>query len=104
MPDYERIRAAQERLLTDTATITGEDGVVKASNVPARLSGTGYRPDERVIAGRLGAVTSYTITLPHDAVAVEGDRIAISGRTFKVIGVLRPSNLTALRCVCAEVI
>lgn len=61
------------------------------------------RPGELLIAERRSVATPYTVTLPWNSAARERDEIVSGGRTLRVIGAIRGSWDTALRCVCEEV-
>ena len=108
------LRAAQEALMTETATISRStrvpDGMggmtdalaVVASAVPCRRANT--TGSERTMAERLSAVNAWTISLPAGTNVAVGDQISVSGLVLRVRGVLANGVIeTARRCICEEI-
>ena len=98
--DYRIERAVV--IATDTRNNrTFEDQTVEEGT--CRLRADGIRPQERIIADRLGWTVSAAIDLPYDTLATPDDRILIQGRTFHIGGVIREGNLGIdATAVCEE--
>ena len=90
-----------------TETSNGAGGrsqvLTTVATAKGRIGDLGKDPQEREIAGRLGNVTPYIVTLPVGTVITEKNQLQINGRQFLVHGAARKSHQTALRVVCSEV-
>lgn len=100
LPETVYIQAA-----TETSNGAGGRSQVWATvtTTKGRIGEVGKDPQEREIAGRLGNMTPYVITLPVGTVVTEKNQLQINGRQFQVHGAARKSHQTALRLVCSEV-
>jgi hypothetical protein len=113
--ELDAIRADQNTLLPETATILDEvavsDGrggtrstwVAREDPLPARL---GVPADRRAggFAGQLTDAATYVVTFPAGTVIDERARIVIGGATYTVTGKLGPKSYeTAHRVLVAEV-
>lgn len=75
------------------------------ATVAGRVSPTGYAPDERAVAQRLGNVSSWVVTMPALTDVRVTDRLAVGSRTFEVKEVLGPRSYeVSRRVVCVEVV
>jgi hypothetical protein len=112
--ELEEMQDEQEANMPETVYIqriadvdNGSGGTSQAVQTTAttkgRIGAVGRDAQEREIAGRLGVVQVYVITLPIGSVVAENDQLQINGRQFFVGGVVRKSNVTAQRVVCSEV-
>lgn len=75
----------------DTEGGWGDTWTPDAATVPCRIAPSGMNALEQPIAGRVGTVQFFTVTLAHDAAITAQDRIAaetgaLAGRTFQVVG------------------
>lgn len=109
--DLEMMRAAQELLLPTPCTISRRtltavgDGTYTESTATVatvcRDVATGGQ--ELEIAAKLGAKSTRTVTLPHDADLRAEDQIIIGIRTLKVLAILSITGwVTAQRILCSE--
>lgn len=107
------MRSTLNRTLPDTATIqrdvVGSDGsggqtvtsITTTGAFACRVAVAAGR--EEVIAGKLDAVGTWTITLPALTDIAAGDRIVIGSRTFEVSLPLRPRSWElSRRVLCTE--
>ena len=108
--DLTRMRAVLNRTLPDTATIERDtrvsDGsggytVTTATTGPFACRVAVPSGKEQVIAGKLDAVGTWTITLPAGTDVGAGDRIKVGSRTFDVTIPLRPRSWELSRRVLA---
>jgi len=87
----------------DTLTPDGAGGWTTSeatvATVAGRVSPSGGR--ESVVAGKLDAVTTWTITLPALTDVTAKDRIVVGSRTFEVAAVLDPRSWEIGRRVLA---
>jgi hypothetical protein len=95
-------------LIEDIATDDGEGGETTTESVieagPCDLTAGMRRPDEMAVASRVQATALYTITLPYATLAAPKHRLAIGGRTFEIIDVLRDGYFGVdARAVCQEI-
>ena len=107
------MRATVNRTLPDSATIehdtqvsdsAGGYTVTTATTGPFACRVATASGSEEVIAGRLDAVGSWTITLPALTEVAATDRIVIGSRRFEVILPLRPRSWELSRRVaCQEI-
>lgn len=96
------MRADLERMMPDSATIQrdtlasdgsgGQSVASTATTGPFACRVALASGQEEVIAGRLDAVGTWTITLPALTDVAAGDRILIGSRTFEVKLPLRPRS------------
>ncbi len=111
--ELKTMRNAQDELMTETvfiqAVVTVSDGAAGSSEslqtiatTKGRIGSLGRDPREREIAGRMGSVHIYVISLPADTELSEKNQLQINGRQFVIGGIIRASNMTALRVVAAE--
>jgi SPP1 family predicted phage head-tail adaptor len=109
------MRAAQNAALPDTCvirrvTLTPDSygGHTEEWNdiatVACRVAPSGHSPQEQVIAERMSATSTWTLTLPADTDVTAADRLVVGARTFEVAAVLARSFETARRVVCTEVL
>ena len=107
------MRTTLERTLPDTATIEhdtmGSDGAGgqivtgTATTGPFACRVAVPSGQEEVIAGKLDAVGTWTITLPALTDVAAADRIVIGSRTFQVALPLRPRSWElSRRVLCTE--
>jgi SPP1 family predicted phage head-tail adaptor len=112
--ELEDMQDTQDQNLPETVYVQAKTAVSNSAggqteswstiaSVKGRIGGLGNSAQEREIAGRMGNVQVYKITLPAGTDVDENKQLQINGRQFKVGGVLRKSQSTALRVVCAEV-
>lgn len=107
------MRADLNRMMPDSATIQrdtiGSDG--SGGQTVTGTTTTGpfacrvavASGKEEVIAGKLDAVGSWTITMPAGTDVLAGDRILIGSRTFEVSIPLRPRSWQlSCRVLCTE--
>lgn len=104
--------AAQVQRLAQASDGAGgfTDTYATASTAACRVSRSGLRPDERIIAERVLNRTAFVVYLPHDADVRESDRLvvtpvdpAMSVQTYEVVGVLAPTSwMVNVRAVCAR--
>lgn len=115
LPNLEHCRSAQESLMretvevwlkSETATDSGGRQATFAKNTTTigRVGPIGRDPSDRETISRLNIVMPYGVTVPHDTVVSEHDRLVVGTRTFEVMAVIRRTFNTALRCVCNEVL
>lgn len=113
--ELKTMRKAQEEIMTETVyvqmVVAVSDGAAGSSEslqtvatTSGRIGALGRDPREREIAGRMGSVNIYVISLPADTEVTEKHQLQIDGRQFEIGGVIRASNATALRAVVAEVL
>ena len=74
------------------------------ATVACRVAPAGGLPQERVMAERLGNVSTWTVTLPALTDVRVGDRLLVGTRTFAVAGVLARSEEIVRRVVCSEAV
>lgn len=109
------MRATLNASLPDTCEISrvtlepdGAGGQIETwetiATVACRVAPSGQSPQERVIAERMAATSTWTITLPAGTDVQPADRIAVGTRTFEVVSVLARSEEIARRVVCSEVV
>ncbi|MDI6769741.1 MAG: hypothetical protein QMD04_08700 [Anaerolineales bacterium] len=113
--ELKTMRKAQEELMTETvyiqAVVAVSDGAAGSSEslqtiatTKGRIGTLGRDPREREIAGRMGSVHIYVVSLPADTMLSDKNQLQINGRQFVIGGVIRASSTTALRAVVAEVL
>lgn len=111
--DLNKIRAEREKLLSETVYVqrltrisdeAGGSSEVWATVATVAGSLVQSGGNERVIADRIGAVLTYTATIPHDTEILQGDRLQVNGRQYQVETILERSEKTALRIICVEVL
>jgi len=111
--DLAKIRAEREKLFSETVyvqrlTRTSDEagGSSEVWATVATVSGNLVQSggNERVIADRIGAVLTYTASLPYDTDVRQGDQLQINGRQYKIETELDRSEKTALRVICVEVL
>lgn len=111
--DLAKIRAEREKLLPETVyvqrlTRTSDDagGASEAWSTVATVRGSleQSKGNEQVLADRIGAVLTYTATLPYDTEILHGDRLQVNGRQYQIETTLDRSEKTALRIICVEVL
>lgn len=109
------MRATQVETLPDTCqvrrktlTSDGMGGQIEnwetVTTVACRVAPSGHSPQEQVIAERMSATSTWTLTLPADTDVTAADRLVVGARTFEVAAVLARSFETARRVVCTEVL
>jgi hypothetical protein len=61
-------------------------------------------PEERALADQVRATTPYVLrNMPWNTSLIASDTVTVNGRTFEVIGVLRPEAVNvAVTAVCEE--
>lgn len=107
------MRAAQEAVMTQTATITrlatSSDGMGGYTQTPSttttacRIAPTLNMPDATIYAGRLQEGLPWRVYVPTGTDVREGDRLTVGSKTLEVLGILAPHTYeTATCCVCAE--
>lgn len=106
------MRTTLERTLPDTAVVSRptnvSDGAGGWTQTWATVATVACRVavpsgGEVVIAGKLDAVGTWTITLPALTDVAAADRIAVGARTFEVSLVLRPRSWElSRRVLCTE--
>lgn len=113
--ELDAMRSTLEASLPDTAevkrrtlTSDGAGGFTegwqdRGTAVACRVAPTGWVPEERVIAERMAAKSTWTITLPALTDVGPADRLLVGSRVFEVAGVLARSGEISRRCVCSEV-
>lgn len=83
----------------------GTETWATAATVAGRVSPSGYAPDERAVAQRLGNVSSWVITLPALTDVRVTDRLVVGARSFEVKAVLGARSYeVSRRAVCIEVV
>lgn len=91
----------------DTLTSDGAGGYTTSeatvATVACRVAPSGGR--EAVIAGRLDAVATWTLTLPALTDVTAKDRIVVGTRTFEIAAVLDPRSWEiGRRVLCVEIL
>lgn len=76
---------------SDTEGGWGDTYTPDAATVPCRIAPSGLNALEQPVAGRVGVVQFFTVTLAHDVAVAAPDRIAaetgaLAGRTFQAVG------------------
>jgi len=107
------MRATLNRTLPDSATIRHDTTISDGAGGQTVTGTTTTGPfacrvavpsgDERVVAGKLDAIGTWTITLPALTDVSATDRILIGSRTFEVSLPLRPRSWElSRRVLCTE--
>jgi SPP1 family predicted phage head-tail adaptor len=111
--DLNKIRAEREKLLSETVYVQRLTRTSDTAGGSSEAWQTVYTVDgslvqssgnERVIADRIGAVLTYTATLPYDTDVLQGDRLQVNGRQYQIETILDRSEKTSLRIICVEVL
>ncbi len=113
--DLAAMRSTLNSSLPDTAqvqrkslTSDGAGGFTETwatvATMACRVAPSGQSPQERVIAERLTAMSTWTVTLPAGTDVQPADRVVVGSRTFEVVAALARSEEIARRIVCTEVL
>ena len=113
--EIDAMRSTLDDSLPDTAqvqrkTLTGDgaggytESWATVATVACRVAPSGQSPQERVIAERLTATSTWTLTIPALTDVQPADRIVVGAQTFDVVAALARSEEIARRVVCVEVL
>jgi head-tail adaptor len=101
LPDTAQV---QRRTLTPDGAGGFTESWSTVATVACRLSPAGRSPEERVIAERLTATSTWTLTVPALTDVQTADRVVVGSRTFEVAAALARSSEISRRVICVEVV